>query len=424
MTENKFLAKHLHKLGLNVTCITNYITEENFYDANILKGPYHKWHHLKDSRQTIEELTNYDWDNSVGLGTVAGFNSLHVLDIDGCSNFMFIEDLLKILGLPKYYEWVVRSGGLDGYHIYFYSDILEELEEDQVATTYCSNQENTALFDKMELLWSTHVVLPNSIHKSGSKYSFSNSKFPQSKPKQIDIARFKILEKLFLNIDGIEKKKVYFHSSKKKHKNLKIPGKGSFIDLSLVEGKKIFLFDIETDGLIENDTHIPNLIQISWVIMDTKGIAYKKSTELVNSNFNSNSKAFKINHISPSTIREIGRPPNDVYQDVLFDLRHCDIIVSHNLKFDLRILENEFLQNQVDFQFESIDKFCTMEFSISLVKNEINKDTKYLKLVELYEVLFNHNVKQFHNANSDVTILAKCVKELMYQGKLDHLNWY
>lgn len=418
MLNNKILAYHLYKLGLNITCITNYITEHNFYDANILKGAYHEWKHLKKSRQLLNELNEYDWENSVGIGTVAGFENLHVLDIDGCSNYDFIEDLLIILGLPKYYEWVVRTGSLDGYHIYFFSEIIGKLDENQVASSYPPNLDNIGLFEKIELLWSTHIVLPNSVHKSGSKYSFINSKFPKNKPIFIDISKFRIIENLFLNISKIEKKNVYFSLSKEKHRNIKLPNKNiNLIDLSLIEEKLFFLFKIETDGLIKNGIH-PNIIQISWVIMDTKGIVYKKITELVNSNFDEKSETFNVNKINPEIIKKIGKEPSEVYQDITYDLKHCKIISTHNLKFELSILKNEFEKYQIDFNFDKLEQFSTMNFSNELLFNENNPESKYPKLTELYENLFNHKIKQFHNTNSEVTILAKCVKELLYQGEL------
>jgi len=63
-----------------------------------------------------------------------------------------------------------------------------------------------------------------------------------------------------------------------------------------------------------------------------------------------------------------------------------------------------------------------MDFGSKLLSNEHNTDFKFPKLTELYEHLFEHKVKQFHNANSDVTILAKCVKELLYSRKLEHFK--
>ncbi|WP_426065234.1 exonuclease domain-containing protein [Flavobacterium sp. DSP2-3-1] len=414
MKENQLLANHLLKLGLNITCIANYITEYNFYDANILKGPYHEWEHLKNEKQSKEELNSYDWENSVGMGTIAGYNNLHVLDIDGCSSYDFVEDLLVILGLPTYYEWVVRSGSQDGFHIYFYSELLTKLQEDQVASTYPPNLDNIGLFEKIELLWRTHVVLPNSLHKSGAQYSFTNCKFPKSIPTIIDIKKFEIIEALFLNISKIEIKKVYYKSSIKKHKDINQPSNIDIIDLSIINKELFFLFDIETDGLIKNGNY-PNILQISWVIMDFDGIIYKKNTELINSDFNDQSEAFKINRLKPEIIRKIGRDPEDIFQELCYDLKYCNVISAHNTDFDVLVLQNEFQKYNIAFNFNNIDKFCTMKWGFDKFKNNESPDPKFPKLTEIYSYLFNHEINQLHNSQSDVTILAKCVKEMLYK---------
>jgi DNA polymerase III epsilon subunit-like protein len=417
MTENQLLANHFFEMGFNITCITNYITEYNFYDANILKGPYHKWEHLKKTKQTKNEINSYDWENSVGIGTIAGYNDLRVLDIDGCSNYEFIEDILIIFGLPKNYEWVVKSGSQDGFHIYFFSHLFFELELDQVASSYPPNLDNIGLFEKMEILWSTHVVLPKSLHKSGSHYTFINCKFPRSLPLFVEIEKFNVLERLFLNISEIEVKKVYYKLSLDKHKNIVLPNNIETTDLSLIKNKLFFLFDIETDGLIIGKNY-PNVVQISWIIMGCNGVIYKKNTELVNSNFDKKSDAFKINKLNPEVIKKIGRNPLEVYQELYYDLKHCTVISAHNLNFDLSILQNEFKKNNILLDFNNLKKFCTMKWGLEKIKNKDNLNPKFPKLTEVYKLLFNHDINQIHNSQSDVTILAKCIKEILYKKYL------
>lgn len=412
MIKNNLLANHFYNLGLNITCITNYVTQNNFYDANILKGPYHEWTHLKDIRQTPDELQNLDWDNSVGMGTVAGFDKLHVLDIDGCSNYNFVEDILKIIGLPKQYEWVVKTGSLDGYHIYFYSDFLGNIEVDQVATSYQPNLDNTGLFEKMELLWGTHVVLPNSIHKSGSKYAFTNCKFPKEKPKYIDINKFKIIEYLFLNISDIENKKFYFSVSKEKHRNIQMPNNINFLDLSTIEDRLFFLFNIESEDLSEGQL-FPSIVQISWVIMCSNGIVYKNCTEIIAPELTKKSETFKNNRIDKNVISQIVKEPSEVFQDISYDIKYCEAIVTHELNWNLPILQNAFEKYLIDFDFDTLEQVCTMEYCTSLF-NYTNKPN----LAELYKFLFHHEVKQFQNTTSFVNTLSKCVKELLYKGEL------
>jgi hypothetical protein len=161
---------HYFNLGLNATCISNIVTEHNFYNKNIFKVPCHKWKDLRDRRQTIEELKAYPWDKSTGVGVVAGFNNLHLMDIDGCISQNFLFNILKYLGLPNDYEWVVQSGSLNGYHIYFFSNRFENLKSDDVVSTFPANSKHEYLFDKIEILWKTHAVLPPSLHNSSHEY--------------------------------------------------------------------------------------------------------------------------------------------------------------------------------------------------------------------------------------------------------------
>lgn len=415
MTKLKLLGKHFYNLGLNITCISNRLTEHNFYDPNLLKAPYHKWKHLKLDRQEENELEKFEWSEATGIGTIAGFNSLHILDIDGCSNDEFINDILIILGLPKHYEWVVKTGSQDGYHIYFYSDIFGDLEENQVCSTFPANIENIGLFEKMELLWSTHVVLPDSLHKSGDKYKFINSAYPTKKPGFIDINRFSVITDLFLNRFKLIKKKNYFNTWTEEV-TLKQPSNLEKIDLSTLKKNLIFIFDTETDGLIKNSI-FPNIIQISWMIMDYDGIIYKKSTELINCDFNEKSEAFKINKIKPDIIRKLGIEPEEAYLKIMYDLKYCDLIAAHNIGFDFSLLKNEFEKYHIDFDLTNVKKFCTMKWGHNEFKNNSNPDPKFPKMTELYEYLFNHSVRQYHNSHSDVVILSKIIKEILFKEK-------
>ena len=115
--ELKIWAKYYHSLGFNVTCITNYITEHNFAFRSLAKAPYHKFDHLYDSRQTVEELESYDWDNATGVGIVLGYDNVMAIDIDGCERVEFAEEVLKALDLDLDYEWLIRSGSHNGFHV-------------------------------------------------------------------------------------------------------------------------------------------------------------------------------------------------------------------------------------------------------------------------------------------------------------------
>nr|WP_320119539.1 exonuclease domain-containing protein [uncultured Marinifilum sp.] len=412
--ENYLYALHFHKLGLNATCISNELTEHNFYNKNILKVPCHKWKDLRTRRQSIDELKKYPWTDSTGVGIVAGFKNIHVLDLDGCTNYSIVEEILSYLELPADYEWVIQSGSLCGYHIYFYSDKIDVQEDDDVVSSYATKQEYEHLFDKIELLWSTHAVLPPSLHNTGNKYEFVNCRIPSETPLEIDISNFNKIKEKYLDRVKEVIKKSYFEEWVATE-SVNQPSSHDTINLSELKGKLSMVLDIETDGLIStqmNQKVFPSIIQIAWLIMDEEGIVYKKVSELLNSNFNPNSKAFEINKIDPEKLKQIGKDSKTVLKEFRNDLKHCDFVVAHNIEFDIPVLANELSNYYIENDLNSKIKICTMRKSLPLFRTDFDSNPKFPKLDELFYKLFNYQVVQQHNAQSDVLLTSKCFKQL------------
>lgn len=204
MDDIKSFAKHYYNLGLNVTCISNYINEHNLYYRNLQKSPIHKWKHLIEFRQTNLELESYDWINAIGVGSVTGFNKMRVIDIDGCSDIRFLNRLLDILDLPHDYEWITVSGSNNGFHIYYLGDKFSYLKNNQNVTTFPPKLEFETFVDKIEFLWETHVVLPPSLHNCGNRYRFINCEMPFSLPSFINQDKISELISEFLIADKVK----------------------------------------------------------------------------------------------------------------------------------------------------------------------------------------------------------------------------
>ncbi len=194
-------AKFYHSLGFNVTCINKYETEHNKNEKNLIKSPSHKWDHFYSERQTLEELLSYDWKTSIGVGVALGsFESNELLlaeqekirafDIDGCVSSSVVKDLLKILGLPKDYEWVVESGSKKGYHIIVKSrnELGGFYTRNNSVGAYISNDDYKDKFEKIEFRWNNHLVLPPSKHLSDNDYRFVSGLLPTKEPKVIGTA--------------------------------------------------------------------------------------------------------------------------------------------------------------------------------------------------------------------------------------------
>ena len=173
------------KFGFNITKLTAKKNNYN-YSKDPYKHPSHSWEFLTYERQQREFLSESDWDKTVGIGTVLGFNKLRALDIDDCNDLEFLLKVLIKLGLPKNYEWIIKSGSNNGYHILFFAEDNKLSNSEYIKPAYRSNELNKDIFKRIEFRWKKHLVLPPSLHKSGNIYGFLFSN-PINKPLAVDL---------------------------------------------------------------------------------------------------------------------------------------------------------------------------------------------------------------------------------------------
>jgi len=439
MTEIEIYAKYYHDLGLNVTCIGNQITEINFHAPNMLKYPNHKWKHLFQERQSKEELDTYNWEDAVGVGTVMGYDRLVTIDIDGCSDYDFLDEVLVAIGLPTNYEWVMISGSNNGFHILLrdredfrcfyegrspYDDQIikrinrmcsvDKNREFEVVDTYPPSIQYESKVEKIELLWKTHLVLPPSYHKSGNRYRFLNCKVPTSLPLKIETDIYYVLEKFLKFKEGVggEGYKDVFLIP------LDLPNDINGREfLKKVSKPLICVLDIETDGLLVKttpQTGYPSILQVAWIIMDTEGQVYKKESILIDDNALLENRALKINNKDLSIIKKIGQRPEEAYQQLISDMKFCKAVIAHNIDFDISILKHHISKYHLQDIFSQKELICTMKIGVDICKIEdYNGRYKYPKLTELFKTLYGHEVVQQHDAMADVLLTAKCIKALM-----------
>ncbi|PHI18098.1 hypothetical protein CEQ90_19715 [Lewinellaceae bacterium SD302] len=201
-------AKDIYRdLDLNTTCI---ISSENEYNKNSrskYKHPSHKHDELFFRKQTDEEFKKLNWEKSCGVGTLAGYNDLLVIDIDEAEDDIVVYKILLELGLDENYQWVVNTGSRKGFHILLKCKKPNRLKRNDVCITYENFKSTDSKFGQIQLLFNTHVVLPPSLHKSGNRYSFKHST-PVNAPKEIETDKlFQILGKFIdLSSEVIGKK--------------------------------------------------------------------------------------------------------------------------------------------------------------------------------------------------------------------------
>jgi hypothetical protein len=161
------------------------------------KNPLVKtWAEWKTQHQTHEDLRAMPWKKAKGVAVVCGKVSgfVVVVDFDKQSSRVAVNDLLKKLGLPPNYQWVVKTPG-GGWHIWL-------IVCDNAVLTVAA--EGSGKLDRkgrieghIELRFEgVLTMLPPSLHPSGGFYAFTSSE-PTEPPVTVEA------EKLLAAYDAI-----------------------------------------------------------------------------------------------------------------------------------------------------------------------------------------------------------------------------
>ena len=130
-----------------------------------------------------------------------------------------------------------------------------------------------------------------------------------------------------------------------------------------------------------------------------------------------------------------------ILQKFFDDLLQVDVLVGHNVYFDIDMVKIELLRliKQSDLSYDEKKTyklklhyltnfkniFCTAQSRISIdicnlkAIDKFGKEyLKYPKLIELHQVLFNSTPNNLHNALYDIMVTLRCYIELKYSKDL------
>lgn len=147
---------------------------------------------------------------------------------------------------------------------------------------------------------------------------------------------------------------------------------------------KMLFFDTETTGLRPG-----HICQLSYITVDTSSRPYT---------INSNNLFFKVDYVEPSAEQihgfsvdvlnhlSEGLTFSERYHEFLEDFLYSDIVIGHNVPFDVKFIEKEFLDCGIQYKPKKI--FCTMKYYKDICKL-IGRGTDYKnpKLCEVTEFL-------------------------------------
>jgi len=181
--------------------------------------------------------------------------------------------------------------------------------------------------------------------------------------------------------------------------------------------KQILFLDTETTGF-GSDARI---VQIAWLMSTMDSQEIKSESHIIKPvGFEIPEHTTEIHGITTEYALDKGEDLETVMLKFLNDLTSCNLLVGHNISYDVRMVTYEFARIGAIFNFEMIEKVCTMNVSTDYcaLPSERNHYKKP-KLQELHLKLFGEEFHGAHDALADIRATAKCYWQLKSLGVIN-----
>jgi len=217
---------------------------------------------------------------------------------------------------------------------------------------------------------------------------------------------------------------------------------------------RVLVFDTETTGLPETkilnpDTLNlwPHIVQFSFVIYDTSVNNIVESSDSivkVAEGLVIPEESIKFHGITNKISKRKGVEIQMILNEFFYYLRNVDILVGHNVSFDINMVKVEILRliysnntNVIETDkmgykydlhfltnFKNICCTCSLKQSIELcnitaIDRRGKSYIKYPKLVELHEKLFESVPNNLHNSFNDILVTLRCFMKLKHDIDLN-----
>lgn len=189
--------------------------------------------------------------------------------------------------------------------------------------------------------------------------------------------------------------------------------------------------DTETIGLPINDNlpyveldNWPYIVQVALIIEDDNyGILAKRNIILKPDGYVIPESSTKVHGISNARAEKYGEDRDKVISFLDLVLYNSDIIIGHNVSFDLNVIKSEIIRvkgrEKALFEQKEHGIIDTMKMGMNICKipnlsfhTRLSQPYKYPKLDELYYQLFNKNFDNQHDAMADIQATYDCYYEL------------
>jgi DNA polymerase III subunit epsilon len=162
----------------------------------------------------------------------------------------------------------------------------------------------------------------------------------------------------------------------------------------------------------------PHSVQISWMIYTKDGNEVKQENFYISNNdFEISNSANKVHGITREFVDKKGVDRKEALALLNNDLnQYQPLIVGHFIELDFHLIGADAYRAGIQHPLLNLPTFCTMLATTGFVQNPAKK---FLKLCDLYSLLFNAALPNHHNALEDARATAICFFELLKRGELD-----
>jgi len=191
----------------------------------------------------------------------------------------------------------------------------------------------------------------------------------------------------------------------------------------------MYLFvDTETSGLPESYNappddidNWPRIVQLAWIAADSEGHQLESKCDIIFPDEFSISKGAIAKHgITIAKAKKEGIPIKDALKELNKKIKSSDVIISHNIRFDVPTINAEFVRAAMKTSLLEKSTFCTMTrreiTSFCRIPKPSGTGYKWPALPELHKKLFNTVFEGEHDASKDVEVCAKCYFEMKSRG--------
>jgi DNA polymerase III epsilon subunit-like protein len=215
---------------------------------------------------------------------------------------------------------------------------------------------------------------------------------------------------------------------------------------------RVLVFDTETTGLphtkILNPDILnlwPHIVQFSYVIYDTDLNDIVESSDTivkVNEDVIISEESTKIHGITNEISKKKGLNIDLILKEFFFHLRNSDLLVGHNISFDINMVKVELLRliyesdskispieiKAYKYNLHFLTNFknicCTLQESIDFCSikaiDKFGKEyNKFPKLIELHQKLFETTPNHLHNSFNDILVTLRCFMKLKHNTDLN-----